>query len=150
MRSGNTRHWETHITITADTKILTIINKSLKLVPVFNSHLKRVLASLNIRTRFKPHKTLRELLVHPKDFIQDNKKKGEVYSIPCEDCDSVYVGQTGRTLEHRVKEHKRALYLLDDNISAVAEHSIKHEHKINWENAKVVAKKNLTHQRCFF
>ena len=63
---------------------------------------------------------------------------------------SVYVGQTGRTLEHRVKEHKRALCLLDDNISAVAEHSIKHKHRINWENAKVVAKKNLTHQRCFF
>ena len=60
---------------------------------------------------------------------------------------SVYVGQTGRTLEHRVKEHKRALCLLDDNISAVAEHSIKHEHRIN---AKVVAKKNLTHQRYFF
>ena len=84
---------------------------------------------MNIRTCFKPHKTLRELLVHPKDFIQDNKKKGVVYSIPCEDCDSVHVGQTGRTLEHRVKEHKRALCSLDDNIYAVAEHSIKHEHR---------------------
>ena len=71
------------------------------------------------------------------------------HPLSCEDCDSIYVGQTGRTLEHRVKEHKRALCLLDDNISAVAEHSIKNEHKINWENAKVVAKKNLTHQRCF-
>ena len=111
--------------------------------------IKRVLALLNIRTCFKPHKTLRELLVHPKDFIQDNQKKGVVYSIPCEDCDSVYVGQTGRTLEHRMKEHKRALCLLDDNISAVAEHSIKQEHRINWENAKVVARRNLTHQRCF-
>ena len=82
--------------------------------------IKRLLAPLNIRTCFKPHKTLRELLVHPKDHIPDIKKPGVVYSISCNDCDSVYVGQTGRTLEHRMKEHKRALCSLDVNTSSVA------------------------------
>ena len=36
--------------------------------------IKRLLAPLNIRTCFKPHKTLREILVHPKDHIPDIKK----------------------------------------------------------------------------
>ena len=37
--------------------------------------IKRLLAPLNIRTCSRPHKTLRELLVHPKDHIPDIKKK---------------------------------------------------------------------------
>ncbi len=28
-----------------------------------------------------------------------------VYSIPCMDCNSVYVGETGRNLEKRLKKH---------------------------------------------
>ena len=36
--------------------------------------IKRLLAPLNIRTCVRPHKTLRELLVHPKDHIPDIKK----------------------------------------------------------------------------
>ena len=54
--------------------------------------IKRLLAPLNIRTCFRPHKTLRELLVHPKDHIPDIKKPGVVYNISCKDCDNVYVG----------------------------------------------------------
>lgn len=33
-------------------------------------------------------------------------KKGAVYEIPCKDCSKVYIGETGRSLTERVKEHK--------------------------------------------
>ena len=70
--------------------------------------IRRILTPLNIRTCFRPVRTLRQFLVHPKDQLPISRVSGVVYSIPCQDCDKTYIGQTGRTLEHRVKEHKRA------------------------------------------
>ena len=41
--------------------------------------------------------------------MKDPKQKGEksgVYRVECEECDSFYVGQTGRALATRFHEHK--------------------------------------------
>ena len=35
-----------------------------------------------------------------------NSKKGVIYEVPCKDCPCVYIGETGRTLEKRLSEHK--------------------------------------------
>ena len=53
-------------------------------------------------------------------------------------CDMSYVGETGRTLQIRIKEHKRALTNGDPCMSALAEHAINHHHNIAWEDATVV------------
>ena len=60
-----------------------------------------------IATAVKPHKALRQLLVHPKDkrSIQDSAKV--VYSIPCKDCLMVYIGEIGRRFRKRQKEHNK-------------------------------------------
>ena len=47
----------------------------------------------------------------PKDHIPPQQRSGVVYKILCRTCTNVYSGQTGQTLEHRLKEHKRALVL---------------------------------------
>ena len=39
----------------------------------------------------------------------DSKKKGVVYEVLCKDCPNVYIGETGRTLERRITEHKTAM-----------------------------------------
>ena len=57
---------------------------------------------------------------------------------PCGLCSRVYIGQTGRTMEHRLKEHKRALTSGNTAQSAVAEHAVEKMHEINWEKAEVV------------
>ena len=86
------------------------------------THIRDYTKNLEIRTCFKPHQTLRQLLVHPKDPIPPMQRPGVVYHVPCASYPEVYIGQTGRTLEHRLKEHKRALTLGTTNSSAVAEH----------------------------
>ena len=43
----------------------------------------RVLAPLAIQVTFRSFRTLRQELVHPKDPVPDNHRKGVVYSIPC-------------------------------------------------------------------
>ena len=69
--------------------------------------LSRILKTYRIGTAVRPHTTLINLLVHPKDRISDEEKPELVYKIPCKNCERVYVGETGRPLAARVKEHRK-------------------------------------------
>ena len=110
--------------------------------------IRRVLEPLNVRTFFRPTRTLRQILCHPKDPVPDHQQAGVVYKIPCSDCSKSYIGQTGRTLAQRVKEHQRAVRTFDVNISALAEHVISTNHKIDWDNTTVIDRHAFTHPRC--
>ena len=83
---------------------------------------RRVLAPLAIQVTFRPYRTLRQELVHAKDPIPANRRKGVVYSIACAECPRTYIGQTGRSLDHRLHEHRRALKNGDLGSSAPTEH----------------------------
>ena len=58
------------------------------------------------------------------------------------------LGKTGRTLDHRLKEHKHALTSMNSLNSALAEHAINHNHVINWSGAKVLEGYDQLWQRC--
>ena len=58
------------------------------------------------------------------------------------------VGQTGRTLAQRLKEHKLALVSGHLAQSAVAEHAAQEPHDIDWEGATVTDVQQQYHQRC--
>ena len=60
--------------------------------------LDRVFRKHNIATAMRPNTTLRKLLVHPKDKIEDIEKTDCVYKIHCKTCDHVYIGETGRNI----------------------------------------------------
>jgi hypothetical protein len=62
-----------------------------------------------------------------------------VYRIPCE-CGDVYVGQTGRSVEARCKEHMRHIHLEQPEKSAVAEHSVNTRHRIDFNSTSVLDK----------
>ena len=63
-------------------------------------------------------------------------------------CEKVYIGQTGRTLEHKMKEHRRALTSGNLAQSALAEHAADRGHAIDWRSAEVVDSHQQFHQRC--
>ena len=69
----------------------------------------------------KPSRKLRQLLVHPKDQIEDMDKQGVVYELEFSD-GKRYVGETGRCVGERLKEHKRDIRLNKSEASPVAEH----------------------------
>ena len=64
-------------------------------------------------------------------------KKGVVYEIPCQKCEKSYIGETGRTLSKRIKEHKYAVCSMNMN-NAIARHSWSMGHHAKWEGSTVI------------
>ncbi len=63
-------------------------------------------------------------------------------------CQKVYIGQTSRTLKHCLTEHRRALRSGEAALSAVAEHALKEDHTIKWDDAEVANHAPRYWQRC--
>ena len=59
--------------------------------------------------------------VRPKDAVEPTKQDGVVYKIPCE-YGKVYIGKSGRPMQHRIKEHGRDIRLTRTQASAVSKH----------------------------
>ena len=110
--------------------------------------IKRLLEKLDVRVRLRPNRTPRQMLVKPRDPVPIEQQNGVVYRIPCGDCESTYVGQSGRSLACRMKEHQRAVRGGDTNASAIAEHAWGHQHQIDWGAAEVLDSNPNWHPRC--
>ena len=110
--------------------------------------IRRILTPLGIRTSFQPINTLRQVLVHPKDPVAQEDRAGVVYQIPCSRCSQTYIGQTGRTLGKRLKEHQRAVRDRNTSTSALAEHVCNTGHPVEWSQTQVIESCRHTSKRC--
>ena len=106
----------------------------------------RILQPYNIRVAHKPITTLRQLLTKVKDKDEPNRRQGEVYKIKCCDCQATYIGETGRNLNVRLIEHKRATRNVDIN-NHIAEHHLQTNHRIDWDTAKCITYSTNYYQR---
>ncbi|KAG8261937.1 hypothetical protein J6590_108507 [Homalodisca vitripennis] len=89
--------------------------------------------SISYQTRNNTFKLI-ENKISQKDDKQDLYKQCGVYKINCSDCESYYIGQTGRNFNKRFKEHIQALKT--NNMSTIksnfAEHLLETGH--NYKN----------------
>ncbi len=99
--------------------------------------IQRVCGDFDIKTAFKSGKTLRSHLTKVKDTIPISTESSIVYSIPYS-CGKVYISETTRRLEQRVKEHQDACKRGDEKVSAIAEHAWQQHYPIKWEEKRVV------------
>ena len=99
---------------------------------------RRVLTPLGVRVSFRPNSTLRQLLVKLKDRVPTEELAGVVYQIPRAGCPATYVGQTGRCLSKRMKEHQKVVESGDCANLALAEHAWSHHHPVDWNNVRVL------------
>ena len=74
-----------------------------------SERISRILRPYNIVVAHKPTTMLRDVLTRVKDPSPKNSRVGTVYKITCAECPASYLGETGRTLECRIKEHKRCI-----------------------------------------
>ena len=86
---------------------------------------------LNITATFKTNNSPLKILRHRKPIPVE--KKSGIYKLSCNDCNSFYIGQTGRGFlklfkEHTPKRHLNNLTLLNNIKSNFARHLILHNH----------------------
>ncbi|XP_018355601.1 PREDICTED: uncharacterized protein LOC108756357 [Trachymyrmex septentrionalis] len=119
-----------------DEKILSILSY----VKGTTDRIGRILNKHNIRTIFKPPKKIGQILRNPKDQRPPLSSAG-VYKILCF-CGQVYVGETGRMVNLRIKEHQCDVRLKHVTQSALSEHNIETGHQILFDKTTTIV--NIT------
>jgi len=100
----------------------------------------KILKKKDITTSFKTVQTIKQRMRPIKDPIDHKQGKG-VYKISCS-CELCYIGETGRSFNTRLKEHKADIRNERTRTSALAEHSQKTRHQLCLENTQILAKEN--------
>lgn len=98
--------------------------------------IKRACHQLGIRAVFKSQNTLRQTLMRAKERRPEEAKRGVVYEVPYAGCSHVYIGETGRSLNDRLKEHRYAVKTGNMN-NGIAAHAWNNKHHVDWDAAKV-------------
>ena len=106
----------------------------------------RIFRKHNTRVALKPERTLRNVLVKPKDKTPQDQQCGSIYKISCADCDAFYIGESGRQLSTRISEHKKSVRL-EGISSAVGEHQMDTGHDIAWQETEVLGVESKTYKR---
>ena len=78
-----------------------------------------------------------KLLTNVKNKDQPKDRQGAVYKIKYCDCQATYIGETGRNLNTRLTEHRRATRNGDIN-NNIAEQHLQTNHRIDWDSAACV------------
>ena len=80
-------------------------------MPGIGEKFRKMCKRKGIQVHFKGTNTLRTMLGNPKDKDPKNNQTGIIYHYNCSqiNCPSAYIGESGRSLGERVKEHFKAL-----------------------------------------
>jgi hypothetical protein len=116
-------------------------HKSVTFLPfvrtIFN-RISRVLAQHNIKSVGLPHVKLSSLLCPIKDHV--GLRTPGIYRIPYK-CGRVYIGEKGRSVDIRLKEHQRHIRLEHLDKLAIAKHNIDQGHSIQFHNSSILTTK---------
>ena len=108
----------------------------------------RFMKQAGVSTASRPHTTLKQLLVSPKDKPDMMNITDCVYQIPCGNCKRSYIGETGRKFGTRMGEHQtnvtqntankqftrsqRKSSIDSYHKSAITDHVAQHNHAISY------------------
>ena len=81
--------------------------------------------------------------------LEKQKQSGVVYRVTCGDCGSQYVGETGRSLETRMDEHRQDAEGEVEKISGLSEHLRQTMHKANFDDVEILNKESNFIKRKF-
>ena len=101
------------------------------------TEIRKVCKDFNIRVVFKCGYTLHSLLTKVKYPLPAEKRANIVYKVPCT-CGKVYISETTRQLETRLKELKDMCIKGFTDKSAVAEHVWTEDHPIFLDGTRVL------------
>lgn len=112
-------------------------------IPFLSEKIAKVLQPFNIHTSFINHNTLgKNFFSSLKDKTPIDLQSNLIYSIPCNNCNSVYIGQTKQYLKKRIYQHKQSIKtkLTSPNKpnTALSDHAIDNLHNFNFNSTKII------------
>jgi len=96
---------------------------------------------------FTCYNKLNKFIKVHKDVHPVSLRSNVVYQINCTDCDASYVGQTKRTLNTRVNEHRNHIRRNSTQLSVITDHRLQFKHEFDWDNVRVVDQEPNYHKR---
>ena len=86
---------------------------------------------------FKGGKTIKNLLMAPKDQDAIHSKSGVIYRYQCDrvECDEEYIGESSRTFGERLKEHLKAPPSIYDHYNTTG-------HNVTIDNIGIVGRED--------
>ena len=81
---------------------------------------------------------IQEIVKHKEAKNDINDRKSVVYEIPCKGCDESYVGETGRGVDVRLKEHRNDVKFHRTS-NAIVLHIEKCGHLPDWDGTRLLA-----------
>ena len=118
-------------------KVTNDLNKKMIKLP-YNKNLekfRRPLNNVNTRLVFTYNNKLRQNLC--KNRPKNDEINMGVYEIPCGTCKKIYVGESGRDLKKRIKEHKYDIKKANEK-NGLFVHVRDFDHPIDFNNARLV------------
>lgn len=88
----------------------------------------------------RPAKKLSLLFSNMKHKLELEQKSGIVYKIGCNDCNSVYIGESKQLFGKRLYQHQNDCKKkkVTKSTTALAKHSIEQKHSFNFDNAEIL------------
>ena len=111
-------------------------------MPRIGDKFKKLCKNKGIQVHYKGTNTLRTLLGNPKDKDPQNNQTDIIYHYKCPqiNCPSAYIGESGRSLGERVKEHFK-------DPSPIHLHSTTTGHPMDPEQFNIIHKEVNSHSR---
>ena len=106
----------------------------------------RILKPYDIELAHKPTNTIKSNICHMKDKRENQDKAGIVYQLECKDCNASYIGESGRCLKDRIKEHKKDVTKKNDK-SNVYHHVRDTGHSFDFNNTRVLDVERMAYKR---
>ena len=105
----------------------------------------------NLKIASRPNQTLNRLFNTQKTKTNVQKQHNVVYQINCkgnnkQQCNKIYIGQTKRQVDIRMKEHKRTIEL-KTKTTALAQHATGNNHSFDFDNITILEKETKTNKR---
>ncbi|VDL90730.1 unnamed protein product [Schistocephalus solidus] len=99
----------------------------------------RILKPFGIGVAHKPECTIRQQVLKPKDPLPVTEQSAVVYSIPCQNCNARYVGETGKRQGTRMHEHQLAINR-KDKLSLVNGHAEHLNNEFAFDKTRVLGR----------
>ncbi|KYN08066.1 hypothetical protein ALC62_00911, partial [Cyphomyrmex costatus] len=117
-------------------------------IPIISDRIGKFLRDVPfLRMAYRGINKLSRFIKVQKDRLPHHLLNDVVYRIECNDCDCSYVGQTGRSLITRIKEHKNHINRNTSQHSVITQHRLETFHDFNWDSVRILDKEESFNKR---